>query len=106
MSVNSQSASIAPEQFQIIVIPVFAVEDMYDDVDIIKQYPSGLFIAGSAETLQVMLSRRVADLVGNGLHLAFTRAGSDNKIVGGGRFTLQIKSYNVGATQLFCQCCR
>ena len=47
--INSQSFSVAPEQFQIVVVSIFAIEYVYHDVDKIEQNPACLFIASPAK---------------------------------------------------------
>lgn len=76
------SLSVAPEQFQIIVLAVFAIEDMDNHIYKIKQYPSSLFIAGKTEPDEPSFLCQIACLVGDSPHLPVACAGSYNKIIG------------------------
>jgi len=98
--VNSQSLRVSPEQFEVVVVPVFGVEDMYNDVEEVEEDPASLIVAGPAETLLALISGRYTDIVGYGAHLPVARTGSDHKIVGGRRYFPQVQNHNIGAMPL------
>jgi len=64
------------------------------------QDPASLIVAGPAETLLALFSRRHTDIVGNGAHLPVARAGSYHKIIGGRRYIPQVQNHNIGAMPL------
>jgi hypothetical protein len=76
---------------------------VYYDIDVIEQYPSGLVVSGSAETLQAVLAGLFADFIGNRPHLPIAGTGGDDKIVGCGRLAVQVQDHNVGAVAIASQ---
>jgi len=63
-AVDSQSLCVSPEQFQVVVVSVFGVEDVDYDVDEVEQDPAALFVAGPAETLDALFLCILTDLIG------------------------------------------
>ena len=98
--INRQSLRVSPEQLKVIIITIFGVEYMYDDVDEVEQYPSRLLVAGLAETMLALLSRGLADFIGYGAHLPVARAGGNHEIIGGRRYAPQVQNHNIGAMPL------
>ncbi len=97
---NRQSFSVSPEQFEVVVVTIFGVEDVDHDVNVVEQDPSGLFVAGPAEALHALFLRHNADLVGDGAHLPVARAGGDDKIIGRRGYIPQIQNGDLATMAL------
>ena len=68
---------------------------MYNNLDIIHQNPSALFVAGLAESLEAGLFCIVGNLIGDGATLARACAGGDDKVIRYGAFAPQVKNFNI-----------
>jgi len=90
------TAGFAPDEFQVVIVPHIAVEQVHHEIEKIHNHPVALFHAGGTKYLRIVFSFHLPRyFVGKCAYLPVARAGGYHEIIGNRTYIVKVEEYDI-----------